>query len=43
MVYALKDDGQYGWPRMSGMDEPTAAGLFLDLSIDWAFMQEEAP
>ena len=24
-----------------GMDEPTAVGLFPELLIDWAFMQEE--
>ncbi len=40
MVYTLKDDGQYGLPRMFGMDEPTSANLFSDLQIDWAFMQE---
>jgi Uma2 family endonuclease len=40
MVYTLQSDGQYGLPRMVGMDEPTAVGLFPDLHIDWAFMQE---
>lgn len=40
MVHTLKEDGQYGLPRMFGMDEPTAVGLFPDLQIDWAFMQE---
>lgn len=43
MVYTLKDDGQYGLPRMFGMDEPTAVGLFPELCIDWAFMQETTP
>ncbi len=40
MVYTLKADGQYGLPLMFGMDEPTAVGLFPELCIDWAFMQE---
>jgi len=40
MIYTLKADKQYGAYRLFGMDELTAVGLFLELHIDWAFMQE---
>lgn len=32
-----------GLPLMFGMDEATTVGLFPELLIDWAFMQETAP
>jgi Uma2 family endonuclease len=42
MVYTLGEDGKYGNYRLFGMDEPVAVGLFPELGIDWAFLQEEA-
>lgn len=39
MLYSLQD-GKYAFPQIVGMDEPTRAVHFPDISIDWAFMQE---
>jgi Uma2 family endonuclease len=39
MVYLLNAQATYGKPEIFGMDEPTAAQLFPDFQVDWAFMQ----
>ncbi len=39
MVYTLGAQGDYGKPGVFGMDAPTAAQQFPELSIDWAFIQ----
>lgn len=42
MIYTLDDAGRYNpQPRMVSLEEPTPVGLFPELSIDWAFVQEE--
>ena len=41
MVYTLGEDGKYGQFQLFGLDEPAVVGLFPELSIDWAFLNDE--
>ncbi len=40
MVYTLGADGKYGEYQLFGLDEPANVGLFPELCIDWAFLNE---
>ncbi len=41
MVYTLGEDGKYGQFQLFGLDEPASVGLFPELSIDWAFLNDD--
>ncbi|MDQ5768863.1 MULTISPECIES: Uma2 family endonuclease [Thiothrix] len=41
MVYTLGEDGKYGQFQLFGLDEPATVGLFPELSIDWAFLNDD--
>lgn len=40
MVYTLGENGEYGQFQLVGLDEPATVGLFPELSIDWAFLND---
>ena len=41
MVYTWGEDSKYGQFQLFGLDEPAVVGLFPELSIDWAFLNDE--